>query len=167
MFPNSVQVGPSIEVLGDEASKNGLALSLLERLYTKYIDWANKGLNPPLVTMVTNFRCHPDILSLVSNLFYTSTTPLKLPDDYRSLPYHRDSTCLVFICSGIDDKVQEVQQTTNPLEATIILDELMMITDYRNWPKEYGECDLNEVAVISQSRRQVKSTSNYLSVTTP
>lgn len=138
-------------MLGEEASNNGLALSLLERLCTKYSDW---GLNPPLVTMVTNFRCHPDILSLVGNLFYTNTTPLKLPDDYQSLPYHRDLPCFVFICSDIDDKVEGVQQTTNPLEATIILDQLMMITDY---PKEYGEYNLFKVFIISQSLRQVKS----------
>lgn len=151
-----MQVGPSIEVLGNKAIKNGLAVSLLERLHSKYkerIKGGHKDL--PLATMVTNFRCHPDILNLAGTLFYA--TSLKLPDDrlFWSQPYSRDSTCFVFICSSVDENVQEVKQTTNDLEATIILEELMTVTDYRNWPKDWGECDLNKVSIISQSRRQV------------
>ena len=152
-----VQVGPSIEVLGDIATKNGLALSLLERLHTKYKAESNKGCSVPLVFLYTNFRCHPDILSLVGTLFYTSTTLLKLPDNKElySQPYREESACFVFICSEIDDRVLQVKQTTNEPEANIILKEIMTITNYQNWPEEYGKCDLNKISVISQSRKQV------------
>ena len=144
-------------MLGDIAAKNGLALSLLERLYAKYKEEANKGCSLPLVSLYTNFRCHPDILSLVGKLFYTSTIPLKLPDNKElySIPYREDSSCFLFICSEIDDRVLQVKKPTNELEANIILTELMMITDHHNWPKEYGECDFNKISVVSQSKRQV------------
>ena len=65
-----LKVGPSIEVLGHNAIQNGLAVSLLERLHSKYEGLTAEGGNPPLVTMATNFRCHPHILDLAGELFY-------------------------------------------------------------------------------------------------
>ena len=143
-------------MLGDIALNNGLATSLLERLHIKYKEEMSKGDNLPLITMATNFRCHPDILKLTGSLFYR--IPLRLPDGKQLLwtqPYTSDSACFRFVCSDVDESVQEVTETTNNLEAEVILKELMMISDYRNWPREWGECDLKKASIMSQSRRQV------------
>ena len=151
-----MQVGPSIEVLGDKAIQNGLSVSLLERLYLKYnMEEDKTNVKLPLVTLVTNFRCHPDILHLTRTLFYA--TPLRRPESRHawSQPYSSDSPGIEFVCSDLDEKVQEVKQAINELEANIILKQLMMKIDHRNWPKEYGDYDLNKICIMTQSRRQV------------
>ena len=107
--------------------------------------------------MVTNFRCHPHILELAGSLFYTLS--LKVPDvnDMRSWrqPYSSDSVCFRFVCSDIDERMQEVTETTNVQEAVVILENLMITTNRRNWLNEWGEYDVNKISIMSQSRRQV------------
>ena len=148
----TLQVGPSILVLGEKARENGLKCSLLERLYTIY---SNEELleasQTHCATLLTNFRSHHALLSLPSYLFYSSalmtvaeaTTQLHLDAGY---PLH-------FICSSLDQEVLEVG-SSNKAETYLILNEVLKFV--RSWPeKAWGETNLNDICIIATTANQV------------
>ena len=133
-------------VLGDEAQKNGLAVSLLERLHGLYEKLREAARNH-CVTLVTNYRCHPGILELAEKLFY------KLPLNCNiSSSSHPDAPYpLLFFCSSIDDKVQT---TMNRQEAEIALKLIAQFA--KRWPSErWGRMDLSQMCFMSPTRSQV------------
>ena len=139
-------------VLGSEARNNGLDKSLLERLLLHYQSMESMASNHH-VTLVTNYRCHPDILELSGNLFYE--TPLKPPQDKAPPKLHPGySTSFLFVCSSYGEKVEETNRNTNEEEAVVILDKLKELSE--NWPcKEWGDKDLFNACIMSPSRSQV------------
>ena len=145
-------------VLGSKARDNGLDKSLLERLLVHYqtIDQVTRHHR---VTLVTNYRCHPDILELSGNLFYE--TPLKPPANKAPPKLHPDyPTSFLFICSSYSEEVKEIHKNTNEQEAVIILNKLKELND--RWPyREWGDRDLFHGCIMSPSRSQV-STCNIL-----
>uniref|UniRef100_A0A1X7UNX9 RNB domain-containing protein n=1 Tax=Amphimedon queenslandica TaxID=400682 RepID=A0A1X7UNX9_AMPQE len=144
------QVGPSMLVLGKLAIKNGLSLSLLERLYTLYND--ERLIDASSVhsaTLLTNFRCHHAILSLPSYLFYDSTliTAAKAVTHLHpeaKYPLH-------FICSDLSE-AKEVRTDTNEFEVTILLQELSKYV--KSWPDQWGEMDLSKICVMATTAHQ-------------
>ena len=139
-------------VLGSKARDNGLDKSLLERLLLHYRSMEGVASNHH-VTLVTNYRCHPDILELSGNLFYE--TLLKLPQDKAPPKLHPDySTSFLFVCSSYSEKVEETNRNTNEEEAIVILEKLKELSE--NWPyKEWGDRDLSKACIMSPSRSQV------------
>ena len=135
-------------VLGSKA----LDKSLLERLLLHYqaMDHVTQSHR---VTLVTNYRCHPDILELSGNLFYE--TPLHPPVDKAPPKLHPDySTSFLFICSSYNEEVGESNKNTNEEEAIVILNKLKQLND--RWPyKEWGDRDLFNGCIMSPSRSQV------------
>ena len=152
IFLAYIQVGPSMLVLGSKARDNGLDKSLLERLLLHYQDMDHVTSNHR-VTLVTNYRCHPDILQLSGSLFYE--TPLKPPDDKAPPMLHPDySTSFLFICSSFSEQVAETHRNTNREEAVIILNKLKEL--HERWPyREWGDRDLFRACIMSPSRSQV------------
>ena len=139
-------------VLGSKARDNGLDKSLLERLLLHYQGMGDIASNHH-ITLVTNYRCHPDILELSGSLFYE--TPLKPPEDKAPPKLHPDySTSFVFVCSSYCEKVEETNKNTNEEEAIIILDKLKELSE--KWPyREWGDRDLFKACIMSPSRSQV------------
>jgi superfamily I DNA and/or RNA helicase len=140
-------------VLGSKARDNGLDKSLLERLLLHYQGMPGGIASNHHVTLVTNYRCHPDILELSGNLFYE--TPLKPPDDKAPPELHPEySTSFVFVCSSYSEKVGETNRNTNEEEAIVILEKLRELSE--NWPyREWGDRDLFKACIMSPSRSQV------------
>ena len=139
-------------VLGSKARDNSLDKSLLERLLLHYQGMEGVTSNHH-VTLVTNYRCHPDILNLSGNLFYE--TPLKLPQDKAPPKLQPDyPTSFLFVCSSYGEKVEETNRNTNEEEAVVILDKLKELSE--NWPyKERGDRDRFNACIMSPSRSQV------------
>ena len=139
-------------VLGDEAQENGLAVSLLERLHRLY-GTLGEAAADHCATLVTNYRCHGDILRLAEKLFYDLPLQCKvlLSTAHPAAQYQYP---LQFCCSSIDDKMQLVGSTINECEATITLD---VITEFaKQWPNaSWGPLDPFQMCVMSPSRSQV------------
>ena len=135
-------------VLGEEAQKNGLAVSLLERLHTLYRR-LGKAAGHHCATLVTNFRCHGGILEL-AGMFYNPALRCIVPQSsaHPAAPYP-----LVFCCSSIDDKVQSIDSTVNEHEAEITL---KLVAEFaKQWPDSWGRVDLSKICVMSPTRSQV------------
>ena len=142
-------------VLGSKARDNGLDKSLLERLLLHYQGMLGDVASNHHVTLVTNYRCHPDILELSGNLFYE--TPLKPPDDKSPPMLHPEySTSFAFVCSSYSERVEETNRNTNEEEAIVILEKLRELSE--NWPyKQWGDRDLFNACIMSPSRSQVNT----------
>ena len=68
------------------------------------------------VTLTLNYRCHPDIVSLLQPLFYPNTQMRC----HRSLPVGFPyNSCLIFTCSSIRPE-EKVKHGANQKEAEII-----------------------------------------------
>ena len=143
-------------MFGDQARQYGLATSLLERLSSLYggIAVEDEVIHGCLVTLSTNFRCHPIIRTFARNLFYHEFD-LKSPKNF-SLPSPHPSyyNCLVFVCSDTRENVNEVNSNVNECEAQVLLKILKEVA-FLNWPKEWGERDLSKCCIMSPCRSQV------------
>ena len=156
----TLQVGPSILVLGEKARENGLKYSLLERLYTVYSkEELEEASKTHCAILLTNFRSHHALLSLPSYLFYSSalmtvaeaTTQLH-PD--AGHPLH-------FICSSLDQDVQEVSESSNIKEIELIFKEVRKFVN--NWPKkEWGERNLSSICIMTTTANQVFNIVPYI-----
>ena len=158
----TLQVGPSILVLGEKARENGLKCSLLERLYTIYSkEELAEASQTHCATLLTNFRSHHALLSLPSYLFYSSalmtvaeaTTQLH-PD--AGYPLH-------FICASLDQQVLEVSESINRREVELVLDEVKKFVDIYSWPKEWGKRNLSDICIMATTTNQVFNSSLKLS----
>ncbi len=137
-------------VFGEVPLSCGLAISLLERLYSVYKRLRQEAY---ISTLVTNYRSHPSIFELPSALFYD--TPLIAPCDrpppslHPSYPYP-----LVFLCSSLDQAVTQVDDNVNIEEADILLDEVNKFA--KGWPNAgWGPMDLSQACIMSASKPQV------------
>lgn len=137
-------------VLGDEAQENGLAVSLLERLHRLYGKLGEAAADH-CATLVTNYRCHGDILRLAEKLFYDLPLQCKVPP---SMAHPAAQYPLQFCCSSIDDEIQIIDSTINECEATVILD---LIAEFaKQWPNaSWGPLDSSQMCIMSPSRSQV------------
>jgi len=135
-------------VLGDEAQENGLAVSLLERLHSRYRRLGKIAENH-CATLVTNYRCHGGILEL-AGMFYNLALKCKIPPSsaHPAAPYP-----LLFYCSSINDKVQLIDSTMNEQEAEIML---RLVAEFaKRWPNSWGKVDLSQLCFMSPTRSQV------------
>ena len=139
-------------VLGEEARKHGLAISLLERLLSFY----HSASSPPDFKKMVSFldrchRCHKKILNLSARLFYK--TDLKIPENEPLANHPKFLYPILFVCSSINET--ELSKTTrNREEAKIILDYALKIK--RNWSKRVWGGDYHlDMCAMSPSRSQV------------
>ena len=79
-----------------------LNVSLLQRLKKLYSSNADCQI---MVWLTHNYRCHPDILKLVSDLFYSSSLTW---DEQESHPatHRKHKFPLVFICNDVDKQAK-------------------------------------------------------------
>ena len=149
-----LQVGPSMLVLGDVARSNGLSISLLERLLSVYRSEQVPPIFKQMISVLNHcHRCHRDILSLSSELFYS--TVLKIPEN-EDLPNHpKFPYPLIFVCSSVKKDCTS-KSTMNPEEAKIVLNEAEIIA--AKWSKRlWGDQYHLNMCVMSPTRSQVQS----------
>ena len=138
-------------MLGDEAQRNGLSISLLERLHQLYRE---KGLDEVAMyhctTLLTNYRCHHDIVKLPSSLFYNNTIVSQARDNALHPNTHFP---LLFFCSSVTEDEQSSERDKYPEEAEMLLQLVKKYTTV--WPQNaWGPEYLNEVCIITPSRSQ-------------
>lgn len=152
---STLQVGPAMLVLGEEARKGGLDKSLLERLLVEYsqLDKANQFATCAYrSTLVTNYRCHKSICRLSKELFYP-TTPLRVFKDDKPpiLPLNNSQTSLHFLCCDVGDVVETSVNKTEALAVVTVLQNIVS-----KWPPHgLGKIDASRICVMSKSRSQV------------
>ena len=141
-------MGPALLVRGELAQKNGMCVSLLQRLHEHY---GSCGNSQNIVTLTTNYRCHPEILNLVGKLFYNSD--LKWNDDEVCPAHHRRFKYpLIFVCSSIDEDVTSPGDSSKS-EADIIVQKA--IEAAKGCPSGWPKPPMPQFFVISPSEEQV------------
>ena len=143
-----MQIGPRTVVLSEEAIRNGLADSLVERLYSCYHDNSNQQC-PWIFNILSNYRNHAAIMRLPSNLFYNSTIVSK--SDSKLHPH----TCypLHFVCTSLKDGTFQDISDVHYDEADVVLNQVKKYTE--SWPKQWGKSVKSCVGVVASSRNQV------------
>lgn len=145
-------MGPALLVLGKEAQQYGLNISLLERLWNVYQKLDPVTLSHQCVQLNVNYRAHKEIVKLASSLFYNSILTSVVPDSisHPDAPYP-----LLFVCSSLDDIVEQIERDTDENEARVVLDEAKRFVE--KWPtKQWGPKDISSVCIITPTRHQVR-----------
>ena len=101
-------------------------------------------------SLLTNYRCHKEIVHFSSNLFYEESLQCQVPDrvTHPAAPFP-----LLFVCSSVDENVQLINDNKNEHEARIVLEQVAKFV--RNWPVEWDEKDLNKMCIVTNTRSQV------------
>ena len=140
-------------VLGDMVREHGLNLSLLERLHQRYRDVTEFSMKHT-ASLLTNYRCHHALLSLPSYLFYDSALITAAKSATSLHPKVRFP--LHFICSSLVDDIQEITDSKNELEASLLLKEALKYITV--WPTlEWEEKDLRKVCIMAATANQVNA----------
>ncbi len=106
---------------GRVARANHLKISLLQRLQCIYVNEADCQI---IAKLFYSNRCHPDILKLVSKLFYHDS--LKW-DEKKSPAHHPEHEySLVFICSSLkEDNFSYSHKESRERERNVIVDKVI------------------------------------------
>ena len=145
-----MQVGPALLVLGDIPQRNGLGVSLLERLYSCYYELGEVASNNT-ATLSANYRCHKAIVDLVGSLFYNSQLSLA---EGEHLPTHRNYKYpLAFICCDCSRSGNDYNQH----EADVIVKKALHIV--KSSPLGWGKPTevLQQIFLVSSCEEQVSS----------
>ena len=146
MYHFVIQSGPRVAVLSQLAQEKELSGSLLERLFKCYKAIQDKStLETHTASLLTNYRCHPSILTFTSSLFYEHTLLSRSQSQTHPLaPYP-----LVFACSSID-KTFKVLQAEDKYEAEVLVEKMHRFV--MNWPR----CKPKPtVGLLASTRKQV------------
>ena len=119
-------MGPKVRVVSDKARDNGLGCSLLERLFVHYS--GNKQMTMShTATLLTNYRCHPSILTMASSLFYECTLVSRSSSETHPMaPYP-----LVLVCTNFDQRGFENLSAENEEEAVLLIKKMMKFIQTR------------------------------------
>ena len=139
-------------VLGDLSRDNGLKMSLLERLEKRYDDIGPKALCY-LIQLDINYRCHPVITRLLSNVIYkypitSGLSPSKQHPKAKNCPY-------IFYCSDMTDDPTFDSKEFMKIEADAVINQLKTFFSAGKWPKSWKDFALHDVCVMSSFRTQV------------
>ena len=137
-------------MLGEQPREKGFSVSLLERLEKHYQQVGGAALLY-LVRLVTNYRCHGDILSLAEELFYKSAlkSEVSVESTHPEAPFP-----LIFVCSSVD-LPRPGEDLVNELEARMVIEQLSKYAP--GWPKDRwgAKLDPSQICIMSASRSQV------------
>jgi hypothetical protein len=143
------QVGPNTSVLGEEVRKQGLAVSLLERLHNSY---QKANLDSFQAELLTNHRCDSAILRLPSTLFYNCNVKSSVldqphPDWKYPLQFVITSLEMGEECKWTSDKAL---QKSAEAEVETVKDLVQQCVD--NWPAEWGVKKLSLICVMTRTK---------------
>ena len=101
-------------------------------------------------TLLTNYRCHPSILTLASSLLYEGA--LLSRSDSKTHP--KAPFPLVFACSSLDHETRSFRDLplANEMEAEMLV--LKMLEFIREWPIENLPKGLS-IGLLASTRQQV------------
>ena len=148
----SMQVGPSILVLGYTPQKCGLSKSIFTRLLHLYNQKFHEGQSNNIAFLNTNYRCHETILNLAQHLFYPGVS---LVARTNIVPF--SSYPLFFVCSNLSEKFS-IREEADEHEACLLVTQLRQFID--RWPREWGAPELEDICLIAPNRRQVNCCNN-------
>ena len=135
-------------MLGKEAQDHGLAISLLERLHSHYMQIGDSA-KKHVASLLTNHRSQSGILMLPSSLFYGSTLQCRTKDQ----PHPLAAYPLQFICTSLDN-MKSYSFSTEYCEAVTLLNQVKKFVE--TWPeRRWGKKDLTKVCIMSSSADQV------------
>ena len=146
IYNNMPQSGPRVAVLSQLAQEKELGDSLLERLFKHYKSTQpNSAIQTHTASLLTNYRCHPSILTFTSSLFYEHTLLSRSQSQTHPFaPYP-----LVFTCSSITKKSMSLP-AEDKNEAEVLVEKLL--TFVREWPiTNYKP----RVGLLASTRKQV------------
>ena len=145
-------MGPGLLVLGDIPQKNGLGISLLERLHLCYQEIGDVA-STSIATLSANYRCHTEIINLVGKLFYKSQLSWaegeQLPVTHRDYKYP-----LAFIVSDCDISGTFLEDY-NQIEVDYLVDKALQLV--RSSPAGWGKPAevLQQLFLVSPCEEQV------------
>lgn len=146
------------------ASAYGLSLSLLERLtlhrlYQRSDSFADYGFyNPKLITkLVRNYRSHPALLTLPSQMFYENELLSCAPVDMASFDWlpRRDIPLLFHGVRGVNRQEADSPSWYNPAEVYHVYRYLQLLLN--------NGIDPADVGVITPYRKQVDRIRQFIS----
>ena len=150
-FPPSLsppQVGTDL-VLGEETCQNGLQVSLLKRLHTRYERYEMQS-SPFEARLITEHRSHPDIVKFVGQVFYNMDLQATSP----STTHPDVAFPLVFMCSGVEEEGALMEDGVDRREAEVMLEVVRKFAT--TWPEDlWGKRDLSEMCIMTPSWNQV------------
>ncbi|GMH18834.1 hypothetical protein Nepgr_020675 [Nepenthes gracilis] len=143
-----LQLGPV--VFSRDAEMHGLGTSYLERLYE--FDYYRDGDESYVKMLVKNYRCHPEILSLPSKLFYKGQLIAcqeveKSSISWEDLLPNKEFPILFFGIQGCDEREGSNPSWFNRIEASKVVEMIKKLT-----AKKVREMD---IGVITPYRQQV------------
>ncbi|KAI3958755.1 hypothetical protein MKX01_017755 [Papaver californicum] len=147
---DAMQLGPVI--YSKNAEMHGLGKSYLERLF-KCISYNNEDEN--FVTkLVRNYRCHPSILELPSNLFYKGELvackeeKCSFTDAWKSLLPNKEFPVLFAGVQGCNEREGNNPSWFNRIEASKVIQIIKKLTESSNLKE-------TDIGVITPNRQQV------------
>lgn len=135
-------------MLGKEAQKYGLSVSLLERLKQRYQSVGKMAL-PHLKKLDVNYRCHELVMRFLSDLFYNSSL-LSRSSVHEHPKAHFP---LVFCCSDTNEFAVPSTEPDFLPEIQALQQEIQRF--FWPWPAHWGIPQLSDVCIISSIRPQV------------
>ena len=134
-------------VLSQLACKHELGSSLLERLFTHYKTKHRRSIQKHTAALLTNYRCHPSILTLSSSLFYEHTLLSRSESKAHPLaPYP-----LVFACSSLQKQSLKCLPDEDTHEADLLVNKMLQFV--KEWPK--NENNDKPIGLLASTRKQV------------
>lgn len=139
-----MQVGPQSLVLDKEAKSCGLGESLLGRLLREY-KHQGEVMKTYHVILTLNYRCLPDIVSLLQPLFYPNTLLRSNRLQPVKFPFNSN---LIFACSSVRPE-ENIKQGINPKEAEVICNTLQELSSKLTTSKV-------SIGIMAKFRNQVR-----------
>ena len=136
-------------VLGDIPLEYGLAVSLMERLHQDYTGRLKDVSGRFHAALVTNYRCHEEIVKFCGDLFYGAQMTSEVPTFGHYVPFK-------FICSDVDVKHEPGNRDTiDKKEVSILIEQVEEL--HKNWTRfgEWGAKDCSQICITSPTRAQV------------
>ena len=131
-------------------------MSLLERLEKRYYETESSILFP-LVQLHINYRCHPAITTLLSNVVYKYQIHSGLPP---SKGHVEANYCpCIFYCSDVtkDPSILDPLHSMH-IEADAVVSQVKKFFSTGKWPSSWKKFSLRDVCVMSSFRTQVSDT---------
>lgn len=140
------QVGPRTLVLGEEAQKFGLDVSLLTRLTERYKEMGSLAATY-MTSLTVNYRAHESLLSL-PELFYGKLHA----SDKKPIWHHKGPSGYRFVCSDsrLVPKCVTVNKEQQLVEACIVLEQALLY-----FKETEQERKPPQICIISSTRKQV------------